>query len=46
MTTASSVDPSLASKLPKVSGTPSFPTDAQTTAQKNTLTQTWASTVG
>jgi putative spermidine/putrescine transport system substrate-binding protein len=43
---SNSVDAALAQKLPTVSGTPSFPTDAQTTAQKATLTQTWASTVG
>ncbi len=46
MTTAKTVDASLSSKLPTVTGTPKFPTDAQTTAQKNTLTQSWASSVG
>jgi putative spermidine/putrescine transport system substrate-binding protein len=45
MTTAKTVDASLAAKLPQVSGTPAFPTDAQTTAAKTALTQSWASTV-
>jgi hypothetical protein len=40
------VDATLAAKLPTAAGTPSFPTDTQTTAQKATLTQDWASTVG
>jgi len=46
MQSKNTVDTTLAAKLPTVSGTPSFPTDAQTTAQKATLTQIWASTVG
>jgi putative spermidine/putrescine transport system substrate-binding protein len=46
MTTANTVDASLASKLPTVAGTPTFPTADQTTAQKATVTQDWASTVG
>jgi putative spermidine/putrescine transport system substrate-binding protein len=46
MQSKSSVDATLAQKLPTVSGTPTFPTDAQTTAQKATLTQSWAGTVG
>ena len=46
MQSKNSVDATLAQKLPTVSGTPRFPTDAQTTAQKATLTQSWASTVG
>jgi putative spermidine/putrescine transport system substrate-binding protein len=46
MQSKNSVDATLAQKLPTVAGTPSFPTDAQTTAQKATLTQSWASTVG
>jgi putative spermidine/putrescine transport system substrate-binding protein len=45
MTTAKTVDASLAAKLPQVTGTPTFPTDAQTTAAKTTLTQSWAATV-
>lgn len=45
MQTANTVDASLAAKLPAVSGTPTFPTDAQTTAAKATLTSTWATTV-
>ena len=45
MVTAKTVDAALAAKLPTVSGTPSFPTDAQTTAAKTTLTQEWAGTV-
>ena len=46
MQSKNSVDATLAQKLPMVSGTPTFPTDAQTTAQKATLTQSWASSVG
>ena len=46
MTSASTVDTTLAAKLPTVAGTPTFPTDSQTTAQKATLTQDWASSVG
>ncbi len=46
MQSKSTVDTTLAAKLQTVSGTPKFPTDAQTTAQKATLTQIWASTVG
>jgi putative spermidine/putrescine transport system substrate-binding protein len=46
MQSKNTVDATLAAKLPTVAGTPAFPTDAQTTAQKTTLTQIWASTVG
>jgi putative spermidine/putrescine transport system substrate-binding protein len=46
MTTAKTVDAALAAKLPTVAGSPSFPSDAQTTSQKATVTQTWATTVG
>jgi putative spermidine/putrescine transport system substrate-binding protein len=45
MTTDGSIDKALLATLPAVSGTPTFPTDAQTTAAKNALTQKWASTV-
>jgi putative spermidine/putrescine transport system substrate-binding protein len=45
MQTKNTVDASLSAKLPTVSSAPTFPTDAQTTAQKATLTQNWASTV-
>jgi putative spermidine/putrescine transport system substrate-binding protein len=45
MQTAKTVDAALAAKLPVVSGDPKFPTDAQTTTAKSTLTQDWASTV-
>jgi putative spermidine/putrescine transport system substrate-binding protein len=41
-----SVDAALASTLPVVSGTPKFPTDAQTTTAKGVVTQMWASAVG
>ena len=46
MEQSKTIDASLAAKLPAVSGTPTFPTDAQTGTAKTTLTQTWASTVG
>jgi putative spermidine/putrescine transport system substrate-binding protein len=46
MQSKNTADAALSAKLPTVAGTPSFPTDAQTTAQKATLTQDWASTVG
>lgn len=46
MTSAGTIDKQLASALPAVSGTPTFPTDAQTTTAKNTLTAKWASAVG
>jgi len=45
MQTAKTADAALAAKLPVVTGDPKFPTDAQTTAAKSTLTQNWASTV-
>jgi putative spermidine/putrescine transport system substrate-binding protein len=45
MQAAKTVDATLAAKLPTVSGTPEFPTDAQTTTAKTTLTQSWAGTV-
>ncbi len=45
MTTAGTIDKTLLAALPTVSGTPTFPTDAQTTKAKTTLTQKWASTV-
>ena len=46
MQSKNTVDPALAAKLPTVASAPTFPTAAQTTAQKATLTQDWASTVG
>ncbi|MFI6431659.1 ABC transporter substrate-binding protein [Rhodococcus oryzae] len=45
MQAAGNVDPALAEHLPAVNVKAEFPTDAQATAAKNTLTQTWASTV-
>lgn len=40
------VDKAAAATLPTVSGSPQFPTDAQTTAAKSLVTSTWSSTVG
>lgn len=45
MEDAGTVDPKLADHLPTVTVTAEFPTDAQSTAAKNTMTQTWASAV-
>lgn len=46
MTSAGTIDKTLAAALPTVSGTPVFPSDAQTTTAKSTLTQKWSATVG
>jgi putative spermidine/putrescine transport system substrate-binding protein len=45
MTTAGTIDPALAGNLPPVSGSVTFPTDAQTTAAKTTLTSAWSAAV-
>lgn len=45
MQDAGAVDPALAGNLPTLAVTAEFPTDAEATAAKNTLTQTWASAV-
>jgi putative spermidine/putrescine transport system substrate-binding protein len=45
MATAKTIDAALAAKLPTVTSTPTFPTDAQTTKAKTTLTQNWSSAV-
>ena len=45
MVSSKTVDASLASKLPAVSGTPKFPTQDQTTTAKATLTQSWSGAV-
>jgi putative spermidine/putrescine transport system substrate-binding protein len=39
------IDKQAAAKLPPVSGTPKFPTQAQVTKATNTVTQKWSSTV-
>ncbi|WP_347343723.1 ABC transporter substrate-binding protein [Jatrophihabitans telluris] len=46
MTSAATIDKTLAAALPAVSGTPTFPSDAQTTKAKTTLTAKWAAAVG
>jgi len=45
MAKAGTIDVSLESALPKVSGSPVFPTDAQGAAAKAVLTQKWAAAV-
>lgn len=45
MEEAGTVDPALAGNLPAVTVKAEFPTDAQSTAAKNTMTQTWAGAV-
>ena len=45
MTTAGTIDVSLAAALPKVSGSPVMPTDAQGAAAKTALTQKWSAAV-
>jgi putative spermidine/putrescine transport system substrate-binding protein len=45
MQTKNTLDPAVASKLPPVTGAPTFPTAAQTTAQKAVVVQNWANTV-
>lgn len=45
MEKAGTVDPALAGNLPTVTVKAEFPTDAQSTAAKNTMTQTWAGAV-
>jgi putative spermidine/putrescine transport system substrate-binding protein len=45
MTTAKTIDAVLAAKLPTVSSAPTFPSAAQTTQAKTTLTKNWASAV-
>ncbi|WP_295695825.1 ABC transporter substrate-binding protein [Lapillicoccus sp.] len=46
MTAAGTIDATLAAALPKVTGDPVFPTDAQGAAAKAVLTQKWPATVG
>jgi putative spermidine/putrescine transport system substrate-binding protein len=45
MQKAGTATASLVAKLPAITGTPSFPTDAQTTTAKNAVTKGWASAV-
>ena len=45
MTTAKTATASLLAKLPTITGTATFPTDAQITAAKNTVTQNWSKAV-
>ena len=45
MQSAGTVDSAAAARLPSVSGTPTFPSDAQTNTAKAALTQGWASAV-
>lgn len=45
MEEAGTVDPALAGNLPAVTVKAEFPTDAMSTAAKNTMTQTWAGAV-
>ena len=45
MTTAKTATPELLAKLPTISGTATFPTDAQITAAKTLVTQNWAKAV-
>lgn len=46
MQAAGTADTAAAALLPKVSGTPKFPSDTQTTTAKNLVTTSWSSTVG
>ncbi|MER8007899.1 extracellular solute-binding protein [Streptomyces sp. NPDC094149] len=45
MDTAGTLDKAAAAKLPKVSGTPSFPTEAQQSKAKTVIAQGWAKAV-
>ena len=45
MQTAGTLDETAAAKLPKVTGTPTFPTDAQQTKAKDVLSQGWGKAV-
>jgi putative spermidine/putrescine transport system substrate-binding protein len=46
MEKAGTIDKTLAAKLPAVTGTPVFPTDAQATAAKAKLASDWAGAIG
>jgi putative spermidine/putrescine transport system substrate-binding protein len=46
METAGTIDKTAAAKLPSVSGTPAFPTDAQQTKAKTALASGWSKAVG
>jgi putative spermidine/putrescine transport system substrate-binding protein len=46
LTSAGTIDKTLLAKLPKISGTPQLPSEAQNTSIGQTLVKKWASTVG